>query len=86
MSLLECTVQNFVVHAYAAVRPLGVVVTDPGARDVIELVPTEAHEVVEAFPFDGADERLRECVGLRSLDWTAEPFGTVRAPKFPKGL
>ena len=65
-------------------RALGVVIADPGIRDVIELVPAEAHEVIEAFPLYGADERLRESVRLGCLDWTANAFGTVRAPEFSK--
>ena len=67
-------------------RPLRIVVADPGARNVIELVPAEAHEVIETLPFDGADERFREGIRLGCLDWTAESFGAVRAPEFPKSL
>ena len=44
---------------------------------LIELVSTEAHEVIEAFPFDGADERFREGVCLGCLDWTAESLGAI---------
>ena len=67
-------------------RALGIVVVDPGIRDVVELVPAKAHEVIETLPFDGADERFCEGIGLRCLDWTTESFGAVRAPEFPKSL
>ena len=56
---------------------LGVVMTDPGVGDVIELVSAEAHEVIEALPFYGADERLREGVRLGRSDRTAQPLSTV---------
>ena len=43
-------------------RPLRNVVADPGIRDVVELVPTEAHEVIETFAFHRADDRLGEVI------------------------
>ena len=60
-------------------RALRIVMTNPDVGDVIELVSTEAHEVVEAFPFYCPDERFREGIRLGCLDRTANSFGTVRA-------
>ena len=57
--------------------PLGVVMADPGTGDVIELVPAEAHEVIETFAFHCADEGLGEGIRLGCLDRTAESFGAI---------
>ena len=56
---LECLVENFVVHAEASVWASRVVIGDPGGSDIVELVATEADEVVETFPFEGFDPRFR---------------------------
>ena len=85
-SRLEGSIQYFVFHVQAPVRPLRIVVADPGARNVIELVPAEAHEVIEAFAFHCADEGLGEGIRLGCLDGTANSIGAVRAPEFPKSL
>ena len=65
--LQSTTIQYFILHVHTPVRPLRIVVADPGIRDVVELVPTEAHEVVETLPFYRLDERLGEGVGLEML-------------------
>ena len=58
-------------------RSLRVVVADPCARNVVELVPAEAHEVIETLPFYRADKRFREGLRLGCLDRAAESLGAV---------
>ena len=57
-SRLEGSTRYFIFHIHNPVRPLRIVVADPGIRDVVELVPTKAHEVVETCSSHCADERL----------------------------
>ena len=51
-------------------RSLRVVVLDPRPSDIVELTAAEAHEMVQAFPFQRADERLSVGIGLGSPRWT----------------
>ena len=48
-SRCEIYIQDVVVYSYSSVRPFGVVVADPCPVDVIDLVQTEAHEMIQAF-------------------------------------
>ena len=73
----EGSIQYFIFHVKTAVRPLRNVVADPGIRDVVELVPAKAREVIEAFTFHRADDRLGEVIRLGCLDRTVKSFQRI---------
>ena len=50
------TVKDIVINPSASMRSLRVVVLDPRPSDVVELAAPEAHEMIQAFPFQRADE------------------------------
>ena len=45
-------VQNLVVHADTPMWSFRVIVPEPRSDDIVELLLTEAHEVIEAFVFE----------------------------------
>ncbi len=45
----ERPIEHFAIHTDSAVRPLGVVMFDPDAIDVVELLSAKTNEVVETF-------------------------------------
>ena len=52
----EGLVQNFVVRTDSPMRTDGIVMPDPCPNGVVELFLTEAHEAIEAFVLERADE------------------------------
>ena len=53
-------VQNLIVHADTSMRTGGIVVPDPCPDDVVQLIFAEAHEIIETFVLEGADEGFDE--------------------------
>ena len=80
---LEVIVEHFVVYSDASMGTLGVVIPDPGLRDVIELSAAETKKEVEAFSFQRFDEGLDECVGLRR---PRRNLDTSSSKLFPKDV
>ena len=52
----EVGVENCVVAPYSAVLPSFVIVIQPRANDVVDLVSAEANEAVQYFAFRARDE------------------------------
>ena len=73
----EGFVQDLVVHADTSMGAKGVVMSDPRPNDVIQLLLTEAHEVIEAFVLERTNERFDKCVCLGRSD---------RCPHWPRAL
>ena len=81
---LERFVQQLVDHAHTPVGPFGVVVTNPGLRNVVKLIFTEANGVVKTFPLERLDERLRERVDVESLQRYSDTSGSLGFPECPE--
>lgn len=48
----EGLIEYFAIHTDSAMRPLGVIVVDPDAIDVVELLSTETDEVIQALALE----------------------------------
>ncbi len=62
---LEVLVENLVVHSDSVVWPAGIVVVHPCSDNVVEVLLPEADEVIQALPFQRADEGLCGNIGWR---------------------
>ena len=60
---------------------LSVVESNPGSIDEVELVDTEAEEVIQAFSFERANERFAKGIGLRCLDGCLDAADLLGFPK-----
>lgn len=58
---------------------MGVVKVGVLALDVIKVAKTETHEVVQTFPFERPDPRLREGVSFGHQPWRADTLDTGAA-------
>jgi len=61
-----------------------VVVSDPCSIDVVELVNTEADEMIQAFSFQGSDERFTEGIGFGSFHRSLDATDVLGSPEFLK--
>ena len=61
---LEVYIKNTIPNVLSTMRALGVVVSNPRPCDVMQMINTEAHQVIQTFTFQGTDERFTECIGL----------------------
>lgn len=64
--------------------PLGVVVGDPGADDVIGLFGAEAHDVVQSFFLQASYNGFTVCVGFGRFEGRSDTSDTVAFPKLPE--
>lgn len=55
-------------------RPILVVKPYVGIYDMVEVRPTKAHKVAQAFPLDRSDPALNERIGVRGRDWRLDGF------------
>lgn len=64
--------------------PLGVVVGDPGADDVIGLFGAEAHDVVQSFFLQASYNGFAVCVGFGRFEGRSDTSDTFAFPKLPE--
>ena len=74
-------IKHGIVPTNTAMRSLLVIVFKPHAKDVVELSPTEANEVIQTFAFCSSNEALTKCVRHRS---TWRDFYWSHVSLFPK--
>ena len=74
-------VENLVTHSDPSMRTDGVVVPDPCPDDVMQLLLTETHEVVEAFVLECTDERFDEGICLGRSDGRPDGLHALLEPE-----
>ena len=65
---LEVYIKNTIPNILSTMWAFGVVVSNPGTCDVMQMIYTEAHEVIQAFTFQRTDKRFTEGVCLWRSD------------------
>ena len=64
----ESLVQYLIVHAHPPMWAMGIIMPAPHRKDIVELVQTEAYEVVQGLSLCRFDPRFRKRICLWGLD------------------